>query len=156
VGAQQRANDILSRAVVTLAWPPVEEDASLTYWRRRFREAGDVDAFARAINPPILVCITSGSSDLARVWGSSVQAEDVAIIEDGRHRSTTAREAGATVIRVEARLDGDACWCGTSHEYWPLGHPLIMGPRRPENPTPGICPGCGTHRRITALVRLQQ
>jgi hypothetical protein len=96
-----------------------------------------VDEIARAIDPPILVAVGG----------------DVALIEDGRHRTTAAREAGSPVILAEARLAGDACWCGTVHddgrcEFWPLGHRVHPRPRL------RICPGCGTNRRITALVRL--
>ena len=81
---------------------------SLTYWRSRF--AGKSQAQVRAIAehhmPPVRVTIYKE------------RGRTVAVLEDGRHRVAAAKEAGATRIRVQARIVGErggisTNWVGT-------------------------------------------
>ncbi len=76
---------------------------SLAHWRSRFAglSPSDVQALARSM-APIRVA----------VYGNKVT------VEDGRHRLTAAREAGAAKVAVEARVVGlhgasSATWRGT-------------------------------------------
>jgi hypothetical protein len=78
---------------------------SLSYWRKRFagKTAAQVRALAEREMPPIRIA-------LYREGGRTR-----AVLEDGRHRMQAAREAGATKIRVTARIVGER---GASSSKW--------------------------------------
>ena len=80
-------------------------DESLAFWRARFagKTAAEAQRIAERDMPAMHVALYR-ENGRTRV-----------VLEDGRHRMQAAREAGATRIRVEARIVGER---GASSSTW--------------------------------------
>jgi hypothetical protein len=98
-GVRSRVVSIIGRrgGVAKLVNASGMRTESLSYWRSRFagKSAAQVRELAEHGMAPVRVVVY-------RVGGRT-RAE----LEDGRHRVTAAREAGATRIRVEAQIQGE-------------------------------------------------
>lgn len=78
---------------------------STAFWRARFagKSPEDVRKLAEADMPPVHVTIFR---EIGR---------NLVVLEDGRHRLQAAREAGATRIRIKARIVGER---GAASQTW--------------------------------------
>jgi hypothetical protein len=95
---RSRVISIMSRrgGVAKLVSASGMRSESLSYWRGRFagKTAAEVRELAEHGRP-------------VRVVIYRERGRQLAVLEDGRHRVTAAREAGATRIRVEAQIQGE-------------------------------------------------